>query len=52
VAHTHNGGRLLDPPRRRRLARLTQALSGIKAEDLQCLAKAAQLIIDSTETRV
>jgi len=48
VSVTEKGRRLLEAGRRRRLARLTNALSGLNAEELQCLAKAAQLIIGST----
>jgi DNA-binding MarR family transcriptional regulator len=50
VSVTDKGRRLLEAGRRRRLARLTSALSGLKPEDLQCLARAAQLIIAPTET--
>ena len=50
VSVTEKGRRLLEAGRRRRLARLTNALANLKAEDLQCLAKAAQLIIGATET--
>jgi DNA-binding MarR family transcriptional regulator len=50
VSVTDKGRRLLEAGRRRRLARLTSALSGLKPEDLQCLARAAQLIIATTET--
>jgi DNA-binding MarR family transcriptional regulator len=49
VSVTDKGRRLLEAGRRRRLARLTNALSGLDAEELQYLAKAAQLIIRSTE---
>src|ERR1700733_6536546 len=45
VSVTEKGRRLLEAGRRRRLARLTNALSDLRAEDLQSLAKAAQLII-------
>ena len=50
VSVTEKGRRLLEAGRRRRLARLTNALAGLKAEDLQSLAKAAQLIIGATES--
>ena len=50
VSVTEKGRRLLDAGRRRRLARLMNALAGLKAEELQCLARAAQLIIGVTET--
>lgn len=49
VSVTEKGRRLLEAGRRRRLARLANALSDLSAEELQCLAKAAQLIIASTE---
>lgn len=52
VSVTEKGRRLLEAGRRRRLARLTHALSGLKADDLQCLAKAAQLIVTATETNL
>ena len=50
VSVTEKGRRLLDAGRRRRLARLTNALSDLKPDDLQCLARAAQLIIAATDT--
>ncbi|MGD0865223.1 MAG: MarR family transcriptional regulator [Rhizomicrobium sp.] len=52
VSVTEKGRRLLEAGRRRRLARLATALSGLKAEDLQCLARAAQLIIGATESSI
>jgi DNA-binding MarR family transcriptional regulator len=52
VSVTEKGRRLLEAGRRRRLARLTNALSDLRAEDLQSLAKAAQLIIAATETNL
>jgi DNA-binding MarR family transcriptional regulator len=52
VSVTEKGRRLLEAGRRRRLARLATALSGLKAEDLQCLARAAQLIIGATESTI
>ncbi len=50
VSVTEKGRKLLEAGRRRRLARLTNALSGLKAEELQCLSRAAQLIIGATES--
>lgn len=52
VSVTEKGRRLLEAGRRRRLARLTTALASLKAEELQCLARAAQLIIGATESTI
>ena len=49
VSVTEKGRKLLDAGRRRRLARLADALSGLKSDDLQCLANAAQLIVAATD---
>jgi DNA-binding MarR family transcriptional regulator len=50
VSVTEKGRRLLEAGRRRRLARLTNALADMKSDELQCLAKAAQLMLKATET--
>ena len=49
VSVTEKGRRLLEAGRTRRLARLSEALSALKPDELQCLAKAARLMAAVTE---
>jgi DNA-binding MarR family transcriptional regulator len=50
IALTRKGRRLLEAGRRRRLARLTKALDGLPAEQIDRLAQAAGLIVAITDS--
>jgi DNA-binding MarR family transcriptional regulator len=49
IALTRKGRKLLEAGRRRRLARLTRALDGLPAEQIDRLAQAAGLIVAITD---
>jgi DNA-binding MarR family transcriptional regulator len=50
IALTRKGRKLLEAGRRRRLARLTRALDGLPAEQIDRLAQAAGLIVAITDS--
>ena len=50
IALTRKGRQLLEAGRRRRLARLTRALDGLPAEQIDRLAQAAGLIVAITDS--
>lgn len=50
IALTRKGRQLLEAGRRRRLARLTKALDGLPAEQIDRLAQAAGLIVAITDS--